>query len=139
MKKLCPQEVDVSTTPIGPANLLDFHLPGLGFWIFFMLKRPLEPHYNDHILANENRRHISSQRQDATILASLSLCIFTVLYISYINRNCVLLYLCVYGFIYDTFLLYFWISEIFLYISLLYLLSHFMKIIWISGISAGCS
>ena len=25
-------------------KLLDFHLPGLGFWIFFMIKMTLEPH-----------------------------------------------------------------------------------------------
>jgi hypothetical protein len=62
MKKLCPGEVDVSTTPIGPANLLDFHLPGLGFWILLMLKRPLEPHCNNHLLENASSRHISSQR-----------------------------------------------------------------------------
>jgi hypothetical protein len=53
-----------------------------------MLKRPLEPHCNNHILVNESGHHISS----ATILASLSLCIFIVLYISHINRNCVLLH-----------------------------------------------
>jgi hypothetical protein len=62
MQKLCPREVDVSTTPSGPANLLDFHLPGLGFWILLMLKRPLEPHCNNHILVNESIHHISSQR-----------------------------------------------------------------------------
>ena len=62
------------------------------------------------------------------------------MYISFINRNRVLLYLCVYGCISNTFLLYYWISAISLCISLLYLWSHFVpKIIWISGIRAGCS
>jgi hypothetical protein len=62
MQKLRPREVDVSTTPIGPANLLDFHLPGLGFWILLMLKMPLEPHCNNHLLLKESSHHISSQR-----------------------------------------------------------------------------
>ena len=49
--------------PSGPANLLAFHLPRLGFWIFFMLKKPLEPHCNHHhLLVNERSHHISSQR-----------------------------------------------------------------------------
>jgi hypothetical protein len=91
----------------------------------FMLKIPLEPHCN-HIISNVSIHHISSQRLVATILVSLSLCISTVLYISLINRNCVLLYLYVYGCIYDMFLLYYFISDISLYISLLYLRSHFV-------------
>jgi hypothetical protein len=62
MQKLRPWEVDVSTTPSGPTNLLAFHLPGLGFWILLMLKRPLEPHCNDHLLTDASSRHISSQR-----------------------------------------------------------------------------
>jgi len=43
-------------------KLLAFHLSGLGFWIFFMLKRHLEPHCNDHLLVNVSSRHISSQK-----------------------------------------------------------------------------
>jgi hypothetical protein len=62
MQKIRPWEVDVSTTPIGPANLLAFHLPGLGFCILLMLKRNLEPHCNNHLLANVSICHISSQR-----------------------------------------------------------------------------
>jgi hypothetical protein len=73
---------------------------------FFMLKRPLEPHCNNHLLVNVSSRHISSQRYAATILASLSLCISTVLYISLINRNCVLLYLYVYDCISDIYFCY---------------------------------
>ena len=62
------------------------------------------------------------------------------LYISLINKNHVLLYICVCGCIYDTFLLYYWISAISLWISLLYPRSHFFpKTIRISGIRAGCS
>ena len=62
------------------------------------------------------------------------------LYISFINRNRVLLYICVYGFISDTFILYYWIYVISMCISLLYLHSHFVpKIIRISGIRACCS
>jgi hypothetical protein len=60
MQKLRPWEVDVSTTPIGAANLLAFHLLGLGFWIFLMLKRTLEPHCKNNLLASSC--HISSQR-----------------------------------------------------------------------------
>jgi hypothetical protein len=57
-----------------------------------------------------------------------------------ININHVLLYICVYGWISDTFLLYYSISAISLCISLLHLRSHFVpKIIRISGIRAGCS
>jgi hypothetical protein len=38
MQNLRPQKVDVSTTPIiGPTNLLAFHLPRLGFWMFRVL------------------------------------------------------------------------------------------------------
>jgi hypothetical protein len=60
MQNLRHREVDVSTTATGPANLLDFRLPWLGFWILLMLKRSLQPHSNNHILANESSRHISS-------------------------------------------------------------------------------
>jgi hypothetical protein len=48
--------------PLGPTNLLDFHLPGLGFWILLMLKIPLEPHCNNHLLTDASSCHISSQR-----------------------------------------------------------------------------
>jgi hypothetical protein len=55
------------------------------------------------------------------------------MYISFINRNHVLLYLCVYGCIFDIFFLYYWIYVISLCISLLYLRSHFVpKIIRIN-------
>jgi hypothetical protein len=61
MQNLCPREFDVSTTPIGARKPVAFHLPRLGFWIFFiMLKRPLEPHCKHHLLVNERSRHISS-------------------------------------------------------------------------------
>jgi hypothetical protein len=60
MQKLCPGKLTYQLPPSGPANLLDFHLPGLGFWILIMLKMPLEPHCNNHLLANESSRHISS-------------------------------------------------------------------------------
>jgi len=47
---------------------------------------------------------------------SLSLCIFTVLYIFLINRNCVLLFICASCYISDIYMLYYWISfNIFLY------------------------
>jgi hypothetical protein len=50
-------------SPSGPTNLLAFHLLGLGFWIFFMLKRPLELHCkHHHLLANERSHRMSSQR-----------------------------------------------------------------------------
>jgi hypothetical protein len=62
MQKLHPQEVDVSTTPIGARKPFGFSSSGLGFWILLMLKRPLEPHCNNHLLANASSRHISSQR-----------------------------------------------------------------------------
>jgi hypothetical protein len=48
-------------TPNYP-KLLAFHLPGLVFCIFFILKMPLEPHFNNHILVNVSSHHISSQR-----------------------------------------------------------------------------
>jgi hypothetical protein len=63
--KIWPREVDVSTTPIGPTNLLAFHISGLGFWMFrvflfiiYVKNDPLEPHCNQ-LLANERSRHIS--------------------------------------------------------------------------------
>jgi hypothetical protein len=63
MQKLRPWEVDVSTTPIGAHKPFGFSSSrGLGFWILLMLKRPLEPHCNNHLLANASSRHISSQR-----------------------------------------------------------------------------
>jgi hypothetical protein len=61
-KSYTPGKLTYQLPPSGPANLLDFHLPGLGFWILLMLKRPLEPHCNDHLLANASSHHISSQR-----------------------------------------------------------------------------
>ena len=72
---------------------------------------------------------------------SLSLCNFIVLYISLINRNCVLLYICASCYIHLIYLCYIIISlSISQYIYLLYLCSHFvLKIIQISGIRAGFS
>jgi hypothetical protein len=77
-KSYAPGKLTYQLPPSGPTNLLAFHLSGLGFWILLMLKRPLEPHCNNHLLANVSSRHISSHRYAATILASLSLYIFTV-------------------------------------------------------------
>jgi hypothetical protein len=62
MKSYAPGKLTYQLPPSGPVNLLDFHLPGLGFWILLMLKRPLEPHCNNHILVNASSHHISSQR-----------------------------------------------------------------------------
>jgi hypothetical protein len=61
-KVTTPGELTYQLPPSGPTNLLAFHLPGLWFWILLMLKRPLEPHCNNHLLANASSRHISSQR-----------------------------------------------------------------------------
>jgi hypothetical protein len=61
MQNLRPWEVAYQIPPSGPTNLLVFHLPGLGIWILFMLKRPLNPHSkHHHLLANERSHHISS-------------------------------------------------------------------------------
>ena len=62
MKKLCPQEVDVSTTPIEAHKLFGFSSSGVGFFILLMLKGPLDPHCNNDILVNVSIYHISSQR-----------------------------------------------------------------------------
>jgi hypothetical protein len=62
MKNLCPQEFDVSTTPIGARKPFGVSSSRVMVLIFFMLKMPLEPHCNRHLLANERSRHISSQR-----------------------------------------------------------------------------
>jgi hypothetical protein len=59
-KSYAPRKLTYQLPPSGPPNLLDFHLPGLGFFILFMLKMSLEPHSNDHLPANERSRHISS-------------------------------------------------------------------------------
>jgi hypothetical protein len=133
-KSYAPGKLTYQLPPLRPANLLDFHLLGLGFWILLMLNNPLEPHCKDHLLLNAISGHISSQRYPATILASLSLCFFTVfVHFHSLIENCVLLYLCVYGCISNTFMLYYWIFEISRCIDLLYLCSHFMpKIIWIT-------
>jgi hypothetical protein len=61
-KSYAPGKLTYQLPPLGPTNLLDFHLPGLGFWILLMLKGPLELHCNDHPLANASSHHISSQR-----------------------------------------------------------------------------
>jgi hypothetical protein len=63
-----------------------------------MLKRPLEPYckHHLHILSIEHSHHISSHRNNSTILASHSLCNFTVFVHLLINKKCALLYLCVY-------------------------------------------
>jgi hypothetical protein len=61
-KSYAPGKLMYQLVPLVPTNLLDFHLPGLGFWILLMLKRPLEPHCNNHLLANASSHHISSQR-----------------------------------------------------------------------------
>jgi hypothetical protein len=61
-KSYAPGKLAYQLPPLGPANLLDFHLPGLGFWILVMLKIPLEPHCNNHLLSNASSHHISSQR-----------------------------------------------------------------------------
>jgi hypothetical protein len=61
MQKLRPSEVDVSTTPIGARKPFGVSSSRLGFWILFMLKRPLEPHCkHHHLLVNEHIHHISS-------------------------------------------------------------------------------
>jgi hypothetical protein len=67
---------------------------------------------------------------------SLSLYIFTVfVHFRSLIENCVSMYLFFYGCISDTFILYYCIAEIPLYISLLYLCSHFvLKIIWITPV-----
>ena len=57
-----PKKLIHQTTQNESTKLLAFHIPGLGFWIFFMLKMTLEPHCNNHILVNEHIHHISSQR-----------------------------------------------------------------------------
>jgi hypothetical protein len=62
MQNLHPGKLTYQLPPSGPTNLLVFHLLGLGFWIFFMLKSPLEPHCKHHILVNDHSHHISSQR-----------------------------------------------------------------------------
>jgi hypothetical protein len=61
-KSYAPGKFMYQLPPSGPTNLLEFHLPRLGFWILLMLKRDLEPHCNDHVLLNESSFHISSQR-----------------------------------------------------------------------------
>jgi hypothetical protein len=90
------------------------------------------------IVPNHKKTHCSYHRASPTLRLGS---IFTVfVHFRSLIENCVLLYLCVYGFIYDTFMLYYLISNISLYISLLYLRSHFMpKIIRINGISSWVS
>jgi hypothetical protein len=124
---------------LGLQTFCIFILWGIGFWMFrvfpFMLKNPFGPHCTCLLLVNECSHHISSQRYTATIIASLSLYNFTVLYISLININCVLLYICSSCYIYLINLFYIIGSLVISwYIYLLYFYSHFvLKIIWIGG------
>jgi hypothetical protein len=63
MQKLRPREVDISTTPIGAHKPFGFSSSGVRVLdLLLMLKRPLEPHCNNHLLANVSSHHISSQR-----------------------------------------------------------------------------
>ena len=55
-KSYAPKKLTYQLPPSGPANLLDFLL------LLLMLKRTLEPHCNNHLLANASSCHISSQR-----------------------------------------------------------------------------
>jgi hypothetical protein len=83
---------------------------------FLYVKNALDPYCNNHNIFNVIIHHISSQILASTILVSLSLCISTVLDISLINRNCVLLYICASCYIYDICLLYYFLSfNIFVY------------------------
>jgi hypothetical protein len=61
-KSYAPENLTYQLPPSRPTNLLAFHLPGLGFWILIKLKRPLESHCDNHLLANSSSLHISSQR-----------------------------------------------------------------------------
>ena len=82
---------------MGSKKLFVFHLPGLVFWIFFMLKMPLEPHFNIFLL--RMRVVVTSLLRDKFppfqwVFHSVFL---QFMYISIINKNCALLYLCVSG------------------------------------------
>jgi hypothetical protein len=67
MTNLHPREVDLSTSPLRPTNLLTFHLSWLGFGLLgfshlcVMFKRTWDPHCN-HILLNACSCHIFSHR-----------------------------------------------------------------------------
>jgi hypothetical protein len=61
-KSYTPGKLTYQLPPSGPANLLSFHLPGLGFWILLMLKSPLKHHCNNYLLMDASIHHISSQR-----------------------------------------------------------------------------
>jgi hypothetical protein len=127
-KIYAPGKLTYQLPPLGPTDLLAFHLPRLGFWILLMLKRNLEPHCNNpssceceypsHLFLEISCHHYS----DSFTLYFYSLCTFISLI--EIMHYCISLFL-----------------EIFMYISLQYLYFHFIlkKIIWISGIRAGCS
>jgi hypothetical protein len=91
MPKYTPRRLIHQTTQNRFHKTIGFSSSEVRVLDFLYVKKALETHCNDNLLANASRRHISSQRYVATILASLSLCIFTVLYISLINRICVLL------------------------------------------------
>ena len=62
MQNLHHGKLTYQLPPSGLAKILAFHLPGLGFFILLMLKIPLEPHCNNHLLANVSSHHISSHR-----------------------------------------------------------------------------
>jgi hypothetical protein len=56
------REVDISTTPIGAHKPFGFSSSEVRVLDFPYVKRPLEPHCNNHILVNVSSCHISSQR-----------------------------------------------------------------------------
>jgi hypothetical protein len=60
MQTLRPREVDVSTTPIGAYKPFGFSSFEVRVLDFIYVKRPLEPHCNNHLLLNKCIHHISS-------------------------------------------------------------------------------
>jgi hypothetical protein len=62
MQKLRPRKVDVSTTPIGACKPYGFSSSEVRVLDLLMLKTPLEPHCNNHLLVNASICHISSER-----------------------------------------------------------------------------
>ena len=112
MPNLHPQEVDTPNYQNGSTKLLAFHLPGLGFWIFVMIKWPLEPHCKIIFSRMGVAAHLFSEISCHHSSDSFTLYFIVFVHFHSLIENCLLLYICVYGCISDTFLLYYWIFAI---------------------------
>jgi hypothetical protein len=94
--KVTPPEVDTPNYPKrGPQNCWLFIFQGLGFWIFFMIKRPLEPHCKIIFLRMRVATHLFSEISCHHSSESFTLYFYSLCTFSLINRKlCITVSLC---------------------------------------------